>query len=56
MPRLLKWLTEKPVYVKKSPLTEEKLQASEQMVQEKQDAQHIENQMFSTFLCGYFVL
>ena len=38
----LKWLTDKPVWVKQWPLTIEKLQALEQLVQEQLDAQHIE--------------
>ena len=38
----LKWLTDKSVWVKQKPLTTEKLQAVEQLVQEQLDAQHIE--------------
>ena len=34
----LKWLTEKPIWVKQWPLAEEKLQALEQLVQEQIDA------------------
>ena len=38
----LKWLTEEPIWVKHWPLTEEKLQALEQLVHEQLDAHHIE--------------
>ena len=38
----LKWLAEKPICVKPWPLTEEKLQILEQLVQEKLDAHYIE--------------
>ena len=38
----LKWLTEKPIWVKQWPLAEEKLQALEQLVQEQLDARYIE--------------
>ena len=38
----LKWLTEKPIWVKQWPLMEDKLQALEQLVQEQLDAHHIE--------------
>lgn len=38
----LKWLTNKPVWVGQWPLTKEKLQALEQLVQEQLNAQHIE--------------
>ena len=38
----LKWLTEKPIWVKQWPLAEDKLQALEQLVQEQLDAHHIE--------------
>ncbi|KAL6086199.1 hypothetical protein STEG23_010845 [Scotinomys teguina] len=38
----LKWLTDKPVWVQQWPLTTEKLQALEELVQEQLNAQHIE--------------
>ncbi|KAL6032796.1 hypothetical protein STEG23_008150 [Scotinomys teguina] len=38
----LKWLTDKPVWVGQWPMTQEKLQALEQLVQEQLNAQHIE--------------
>ena len=38
----LKWLTEKPIWIKQWPLAEDKLQALEQLVQEQLDANHIE--------------
>ena len=38
----LKWLTDKPVWVVQWPLTTEKLQALEQVVQDQLNAQHIE--------------
>ena len=38
----LKWLTDKPVWVEQRPMTPEKLQALEQLVQEQLNAQHIE--------------
>ena len=38
----LKWLTEKFIWVKQWPLTKEKLQALEQLVQEQLDILHIE--------------
>ena len=38
----LKWLTEEPIWFEKQSLTEEKLQALEQLVQEQLDAHHIE--------------
>ncbi|KAL6065033.1 hypothetical protein STEG23_028902 [Scotinomys teguina] len=38
----LKWLTDKPVWVHQWPLTTEKLQALEELVQEQLNTQHIE--------------
>ena len=38
----LKWITEKPIWIKQWPLAEDKLQALEQLVQEQLDTQHIE--------------
>lgn len=38
----LKWLTHKPVWVQQWPLTTEKLQALEELVEEQLNAQHIE--------------
>ncbi|KAL6087981.1 hypothetical protein STEG23_022841, partial [Scotinomys teguina] len=38
----LKWVTDKPVWVQQWPLTTEKLQALEELVQEQLNAQHIE--------------
>ena len=38
----LRWLTEKPIWVQQWPLTMEKLEALEQLVQEQLQAQHIE--------------
>ena len=40
----LKWLADKPGWVKQYLLTIEKLQALEQLVQKQLDAQHIEDQ------------
>ena len=42
MALILKWLTEKAIWVKQLPLMEEKLQALEHLLQEQLDAYDIE--------------
>ena len=51
----LKWLTEKTMWLKQWPFTEDKLQALEQLVQEQIDAHHIEEST-SPWNCPVFVV